>query len=209
MAPSPSALPGKADDRRSAETVAKQTSVGDVVLRFGLAAVALLALGSETKTAAPVVGWIEKIRIEPFGHILEAKVDTGADTSSLHAEEIERFEKDGREWVSFRLEVESDGEEDLEVRITRPVVRNVRIVRGNRPSERRPVVMISFCLGAERHEAQFTLRDRSRFSTPVLLGRRFLSKATMIDPARKHLTELECDPGEDGKRRETALREEG
>jgi hypothetical protein len=154
---------------------------------------AWLALGASASGSPPVMGWLERIRLEPLGHTLVAKLDTGADTSSLHAREIERFERDGEEWVRFVLDVE-ESEEIRRYRVSRPVVRNVRIIRAERPPDRRPVIEMSFCLDGERHDAQFTLRDRSNFTTPVLLGRRFLSGAAIVDPARRRLASAECRP---------------
>ena len=38
-------------------------------------------------------GWVEKVVMLPSQVRVSAKLDTGARTSSIHAEEIERFEK--------------------------------------------------------------------------------------------------------------------
>ncbi|MEN8720357.1 MAG: RimK/LysX family protein, partial [Oceanococcaceae bacterium] len=55
-----------------------------------------LALGGAAETG-PVepAGWVEKVRLLPGEIPLKAKLDTGAKTSSLHAEDISLFERDG------------------------------------------------------------------------------------------------------------------
>ena len=48
-----------------------------------------------------VYGWREYILVDGVEEKLKAKLDTGALTSSIHAEEKELFERDGKKWVRF------------------------------------------------------------------------------------------------------------
>ena len=49
-----------------------------------------------------VIGLREWINLPELGIIgLRAKIDTGASTSSLHASDIQPFQKDGEDWVRF------------------------------------------------------------------------------------------------------------
>ncbi|MEJ2085918.1 MAG: RimK/LysX family protein [Acidobacteriota bacterium] len=49
-----------------------------------------------------IFGWLEKVEVGESRLVLEAKLDTGADTSSLHASKIHRYrQKDGDRWVNF------------------------------------------------------------------------------------------------------------
>jgi hypothetical protein len=138
------------------------------------------------------MGWVEKLRMAPAGIPLKAKLDTGALTSSLHATEIELFERDDDTWVRFTLDVEDADGAQHSLRLERPKVRGVRIKEHEGEYDRRPVVMMQFCLAGQWREAQFTLADRSRFIYPVLLGRRFLGGVAIVDPSATFITDARC-----------------
>ena len=55
------------------------------------------------KLHLPIIGAVEWARIEPADLWVESRIDTGADTTSIHAEEIQLIEKDGKRYVSFVL----------------------------------------------------------------------------------------------------------
>ena len=139
-----------------------------------------------------VAGWVERVKLAPWGDTLKAKLDTGAKTSSINALDIERFERDDDDWVRFTLDYETVAGESREHRIERPVVRNIRIKEHEGENDRRAVVMLSFCFAGQIHSAQFSLVDRSKFIYPVLLGRRFLETATLIDPSATFITQPSC-----------------
>jgi hypothetical protein len=51
----------------------------------------------------PIIGRREWFSIPEHGvDWVRAKIDTGARTSSLHAVDIEPFQKNGADWVSFK-----------------------------------------------------------------------------------------------------------
>ncbi|MFW5936983.1 MAG: RimK/LysX family protein, partial [Desulfosalsimonas sp.] len=56
-----------------------------------------------TGTDKLLVGRIEKVRLTPPGRTFHARIDTGATTSSLDARDIETFERDGDDWVRFKI----------------------------------------------------------------------------------------------------------
>ncbi len=155
-----------------------------------------------TKADPEVLGFVEWVVMESTEVRLKARLDTGAKTSSLHAVNVEPFEKDNEDWVRFQLPLgdhedqPSEGELDHEeviLEFERPVHRTVLIKRKGAPSQRRYVVKMEFCISGNSHEAQFSLTDRGKFSYPVLLGRRFLSEDNILtDSARTFMAEKEC-----------------
>lgn len=144
-----------------------------------------------------VVGRSEWIGLPDVGTYLKARVDSGANTSSLSASEITRFERDGANWVRFKLAVTDDDVVVDEVRdewIEAPVERRVRILQAS-GEESRPVVSLMMTLGPIRESVEFTLNDRTHLNYPVLLGRRFLMDIAVIDVAETYLHERPEFPG--------------
>ncbi|MBD3894363.1 ATP-dependent zinc protease [Halomonas sp. ML-15] len=136
-----------------------------------------------------VLGRSEWIGLPDVGTYLKARVDSGANTSSLSATDITRFERDGDTWVRFRLALDDDAVVVDQVRdewIEAPVVRRVRILQAA-GEESRPVVSLLMTLGPIREQVEFTLNDRSHLNYPVLLGRRFMMDIAMIDVAETYL----------------------
>ena len=57
----------------------------------------------------PVFGLVEQVRLYPGEIDVRAKLDTGADNSSLHAVGISRFKRKGEKWVHFQT-LDENGE---------------------------------------------------------------------------------------------------
>jgi hypothetical protein len=139
-----------------------------------------------------VLGWIEKGLILPEEIAVKFKLDSGALTSSMHAENIDRFKKDGDDWVRFTLELEDvDTDKKIEKRIEREVVRDIK-VRGAGGAEKRPVVLMKVCLGNRTYEEQFSLNDRDKMNYPVLIGRRALEDIGLVDSSKTFTVEPDC-----------------
>lgn len=155
----------------------------------------LLALCSAVPFASAeteILGWVEKVQLLPADITVKAKLDTGALTSSLHAEGLEEFEKDGEEWVRFRVQLEdAETEETSTLNFEREVRRHMK-VRGAGGAERRPVVMMKICVGDKVYEEQFSLNDRDKMIYPLLLGRRTLEELGAVDSSRTFVSEPDC-----------------
>jgi hypothetical protein len=55
-----------------------------------------------------VLGEIEKITVDAIKESFDARVDTGAAISSINARDIEQFERNGKDWVRFRITRNAD-----------------------------------------------------------------------------------------------------
>ncbi|WP_179951205.1 ATP-dependent zinc protease [Billgrantia lactosivorans] len=144
---------------------------------------------SETLSSKEMVGRSEWVGLPDVGTYLRARVDSGANTSSLSATDITRFERDGEDWVRFKLGLNEDDVVVDSVRdewIERPIERRVRIMQAA-GSESRPVVSLLMTLGPIRETVEFTLNDRTHLNYPVLLGRRFLMDIALIDVAENYI----------------------
>ncbi|MCC7120879.1 MAG: ATP-dependent zinc protease [Gammaproteobacteria bacterium] len=139
------------------------------------------------------LGWLERVRLQPWDIVLKAKLDTGAKTAAIHATDIERFDKDGRKWVRFKLWLNHRDPGSETILVEKPLARDVTIkLRGTDKNDPRPSVKLEFCLGGNRYQALFTLVNRKKFNYPVLLGRRFLADIATIDPAARYNTDPTC-----------------
>jgi hypothetical protein len=112
---------------------------------------------------------------------LKAKLDTGAETSSLDASDIRilRRRSSGQRFVEFRL---SDDDSGRTVTFKKRLVREARIKQHDGSFQTRPVVFVAVCLGDHLQEVEVTLIDRSEFLYPVLLGRSALGGLAVVDP---------------------------
>lgn len=141
------------------------------------------------RSSKDILGWIEWVDIGRAPLRLKAKLDTGATTSSLTAEDIEVFRKDGKRYVRF---VVRDEDHDVEETFESRLVRHVRIRRHDDSTQRRPVIEIGMCLGSTYRKQEFTLVDRSSFVYPVLVGRNFMAGHVIVDPGDTFIQRPSC-----------------
>ncbi len=130
-----------------------------------------------------VLGRREWIALPEFGvGPLNAKTDTGARTSSLHAEEIQ-VTPDGasvyfvtRDHYGRRVTCEA------------PVTKSTRVKSSTGVSRRRYVIETEAMLaGGFTWRIRLTLANRKDMRSPLLLGRQALSGYFLIDPQGNHL----------------------
>ncbi|MCG6875715.1 MAG: RimK/LysX family protein [Betaproteobacteria bacterium] len=150
--------------------------------------VPMTGFASETVDQKIVVGIVEPIAVGSSGIVVNAKIDTGADSCSLDARNIQTFERDGRKWIRFDVTSRDGRSDPLEA----PLVRTVRIRGDDRSLPRRPVVRLPVCLGSVRREVEVNLADRRRYAYPALVGRNFLAGYVLVDSGRERLTHPDC-----------------
>lgn len=141
----------------------------------------------EAKKIKKTVGWKEKIIFPDLGlEWVDAKIDTGALTSSLHATHQTRIEKGGKIWIQFRLEDHAhpawDGKE-----FTLPLKDETIVKNSFGQEEPRYVVSTRIRLHKYLIRADFSLSDRSNMEFPVLLGRKALRSRFIVDVARSNI----------------------
>ena len=148
--------------------------------------------GKEDRGAAQYILGYQETALLPEGDLmLNAKLDTGADYSSIDARDIETFEKDGEDWVRFRIVTEDDDSASFE----RKVERVARIRSRTGPAIERPVVVMSICVGQLQRMVEVNLADREDFSTPLLIGRDFLEAGVLVNSAAKNTQKPNCEEG--------------
>jgi len=133
-----------------------------------------------------VVGWREWVALPQLGlPAIEAKVDTGAKTSSLHAFALDYFEENGKRRVCFGVHPLRD--DDLEVFACADVVDDRVVVSSNGHEEHRFVIRTPVTLAGETWPIELTLTDRREMRYRMLLGRQAMQGRLAVDPAALYL----------------------
>lgn len=105
-----------------------------------------------------------------------AKVDTGADSSSIWASDVS--EREGV--LEFTLFSPSSSFYTGK-RIRTNEFTRVNVSSSNGHTQQRYAVNLELEIVGEKHAGRFTLADRSAMSYPILLGRKFLHDTFMVD----------------------------
>ncbi|MDH5927842.1 RimK/LysX family protein [Vibrio lentus] len=128
------------------------------------------------------VGHIEVVEVS--GMTFPAKLDTGADVSSMNAVNIKRFKKDGQDMVSFTYQNNQGDKQDF----TKPVIDVMRIkAKKGEKVNIRPVVEMKVKLGDLEKEVRVNLQDRSRFEYSMILGKNFLKHGAVVSSDEDYL----------------------
>lgn len=138
-----------------------------------------------------VIGRVDKIDLPDFKiENLECKVDTGADTSSIHCTNVRIVEKDGKECLKFRV---LDKKHPLFSKATHAVdeFSEKRVKSSTGHTETRFVIKTTIVVFGKSHPITFTLSDREKMKYPVLLGKRFLKNKFIVDVSEKDLSYAE------------------
>ena len=131
----------------------------------------------QVKSNAKIIGAIEPIYFLPIKTPFNARIDTGATTSSIGVSNMELFERDGEKWVSFDLINRKNKETH---HFEKKIFRQVTIKRDGK-YEKRVVVYMKVKFGGEIIDAQFSLAERENFINQGLVGRNILTGRAIVD----------------------------
>lgn len=127
--------------------------------------------------------WVSFPELDLFN--IEAKIDTGAYTSSLHCKELKQFTKNGLEYVSFLLIDFENSNFDSKI-IDWPVYKIKSVKNSFGQAEDRIVIKTKLDFFDKVYEVELSLADRSAMDYPVLLGRKLLKKRFLVDSSKVH-----------------------
>lgn len=159
----------------------------------------------------PVVGWREWVALPDLGVLaMKAKVDTGARSSSLHAFNIESFQRGGRTFVRFGispLQRTAFGRVEAEAE----VLEHRRVKSSTGHTHERPVIVTTLALLGREWPIELTLARRDQMGFRLLLGREAVRNRLLVDSGRSYYggrpPRAVRRPA--GARRERATREDG
>ncbi|EEX93982.1 hypothetical protein VIOR3934_13782 [Vibrio orientalis CIP 102891 = ATCC 33934] len=136
----------------------------------------------KTSDGKLLLGEEEWVYVPGLQQSFKSRVDTGATTSSISAVDVIPFERDGKDWVKFKIE--HDGVKSKEIAL--PVKRWVKIRQSSTEgTHKRAVVEAWIQLGDLKEKTDFTLADRTHLSFPLLLGRSFFKDVAVVDVSKK------------------------
>ena len=139
------------------------------------------------KTSKFLVGALESCDLPDLGiSNMPVRVDTGATTSSLHVDNIEEFEKDGKSWVRFDIHPDIRNVENI-VTTTARLSSKKTVKSSTADKERRAVIKTNFSLGDQTWKIKLTLTNRSTMSYLMLLGREAMQDRIIVDPSVEFL----------------------
>ncbi|PFG58529.1 hypothetical protein ATG66_1081 [Vibrio sp. ES.051] len=134
-----------------------------------------------------IIGNAEAICLPELGIThLEARIDTGAQTSSLHVDNLECFEKDGQSYVEFDLHPDVYHLEQV-VRCTAKLKANRKVKSSNGTFEHRCVITTTLRMGTQEWPIDITLTNREKMTYMMLLGRQAMADKVLVDPSQSHL----------------------
>lgn len=114
---------------------------------------------------------------------IKARIDTGARTSALHAENIQIYTNRGEKWVRFDVNpIQKDRKITVNCRAPLIDERDVKSSSGH--SERRAVIETAIKLGNVTQTIQLTLTNRDALGYRMLLGREAMQGRMLIDPEK-------------------------
>lgn len=128
--------------------------------------------------------WVSfpELGVEPF----EAKIDSGADSSSIHGVDIEVFEKNGEQWL--RVKVEKKAKNPNSLIVAEAKISDVAEVRSsNGQVQNRYFIQTPIVIGDDVFETRLSFTDRKSMKYNMLLGCSAMSGRYLIDVEQMHL----------------------
>lgn len=130
-----------------------------------------------------VIGRLETMSLPDLAiNSLNVRVDTGAQTSSLHVDNIKQITRDGKPAVTFEIHPDShDVNKVIQCEALIDDIRKIKSSNGN--SEQRYIIKTMACLGELNWPIKISLTDRSDMTYLMLLGREALGDKFYVDPS--------------------------
>jgi ribosomal protein S6--L-glutamate ligase len=117
---------------------------------------------------------------------LKAKIDTGARTSALHAQQIEPFDNNGVSSVRFKVQP-VPRRPAIEIVCVAPLLDQRTIMSSNGEREQRCVITTNIEIGDHTWPIEVTLTNRESMRFRMLIGRQALLPGMLIDASATFL----------------------
>ncbi|MEM8770851.1 MAG: RimK/LysX family protein [Pseudomonadota bacterium] len=139
------------------------------------------------RSARTLIGWREWASFPDLGvNRINAKIDTGAKSSAIHAFRIREIELDGAAGVEFFLHPRQR-RKTPEIFCRTPLIDKRTIRSSNGQEEERFVIRTRLSMGKKIWKIDLTLTNRDAMGFRLLIGRDALRRKFNIDPGASYL----------------------
>ncbi|WP_345841033.1 RimK/LysX family protein [Shewanella algae] len=136
-----------------------------------------------------VIGQTEIMTVAEAGLSFEARIDTGAANTSMHAMDLKviggsakKMQDNVGKMLSFTTENERGEKKQLKAKIVK-----TSTVSNSQGRETRYMVELNVAFGDHKRKVKVNLRDRSHMDYKLLIGRNWLSDDFLVDVAEKRI----------------------
>ena len=135
-----------------------------------------------------IIGHHDKVDLPQMKLVnIDAKIDTGADSSSIHCHHIEIIKKKRQRILHFiLLDPTHPDYNNRSFYFDTFRQRSIKNSFGN--SERRYLIKTPIVLFGMEFMTEFSLSDRGNLTYPILLGKKFLYRKFIVDVAKSNLS---------------------
>ncbi|MFT6215924.1 MAG: hypothetical protein ACJAS3_002325 [Roseivirga sp.] len=135
-----------------------------------------------------LIGRQDFINLPEFGlKDVEAKIDTGAYTSSINCSKLKLSKVDGIPTLNFQLSGTKINEKRAR-KFSTTTFKKKKIRSSNGDTEERFIVITTVVILERRIKAEFSLSDRSKMKFPILIGRKLLKNRFIVDVSKKNIS---------------------
>lgn len=134
----------------------------------------------------PIIGWRERVALPELNITsVKAKIDTGARSSALHAFDIEMFEREGAEFVRFKV-YPSQRNHTKTITTEAPLLEMRTVRNSGGKAELRPVITTTVKVGSQQWPIELTLTNRKLMGFRMLLGRQAVRRRFLVDSGKSY-----------------------
>lgn len=142
--------------------------------------------GTLKEPGKQIIGWREWASFPDLGiDRINAKIDTGARTSALHAYHIRQDRHHTGHYVEFTVHP-VQRRRTPEIKCRAPLIDERVVTSSNGVRQIRYTVEIRVTLGGQCWPIEVTLTDRDEMTFRMLIGRQALRKRFIVDPAKSY-----------------------
>lgn len=139
------------------------------------------------KHASKIIGWREWVSLPELKiHRIKVKVDTGATTSAIHAEDIKIFRRGQKRFVRFSVHPFQRSNK-VKIQCRAELVEKRKIKSSTGHESMRPIICTNIKIGEDIWPIEVSLVNRDVMGFRMLLGRRALRSRFLVNPSRSFL----------------------